>query len=144
MIEPIESCDEFDAMLRRAMRARPEPLAPSNLAARAMAVGGSASSAIAELSRLRRINRMLTALAVVSILALATWVIHSRLDAGGFQAWSDTTDSTSVSDTSTTSTNAVTITELMFGGIAIALAGMVVVCMQRTISPPDQLQLSWG
>ena len=91
--------DEFDELLRRSMTARPEAPAPSNLAARAMAIARSADAELAVIARVNRWNRVITAIAAVIIVSISGWVFHARWSTGGFQAWSETTTS-SASDTS--------------------------------------------
>jgi hypothetical protein len=144
--------DELDALLRRAMTARTEVAAPSNLAARAMEIAPTMEaepSSLAIIARVNRLNRIVTALAAVVILAVSAWIFHARLSAGGFQPWSDTSTTSSTGDDSSTSTSATSTSEStsqqwMFVGIALAVASIGILAAQRTISSSDDWMLRWN
>jgi hypothetical protein len=142
--------DQLDATLRQALRARPEPPMAIDLASRAIARAATSREALAELARVRRWNRALTALAAILIIALAAWVIHTRLAAGGFQDWSDST-ATSTNTTamngggsSTVSDNSTNAMQWMFLGAAMAVGAVVVVAMQRALGATDEWMIRWA
>jgi hypothetical protein len=143
--------DELDVLLRRAMSARPQIDAPSNLAARAMHVARTIEaepSSLAVIARVNRLNRIVTALAAVVIVAVSGWIFHARLSAGGFQPWSDTSTMTSSTsdDTSTiatTTSSESTSQQWMFVGIALAVASIGILAAQRTISSSDDWTQNW-
>jgi len=138
--------DDLDATLRRAMRHRAEPVAPSDLAGRAMR-RAQAADALAAVARVNRLNRLFTAIAAVVIICVAGWIFRARLSAGGFQPWSDTsttsTDSTDTSTTSTTTTLA-TATQWMYVGIGLAVTAIGVLAVQRTVGGADEWVLRWN
>ncbi len=149
--------DGLDALLRQAMKDRAEPAISFDLAAAAIANAARFAEApavtptLAALSRANRWNRVFTAIAAVIIVAVSVFIFHSRLAAGGFQAWSDTTDSTTddttvastatstVIDGATTTTN-----QWMFIGIATAIGAVVVITAQRSLSAADEWAAAWG
>jgi hypothetical protein len=139
--------DDLDAMLRRVMKRRAEPVAPTDLARRAMK-RAQAADALAAVARVNRLNRLFTAIAAVVIIAVAGWIFRARLSAGGFQPWSDTSvtssdDSTTASaETSTTTTS--TATQWMFVGIALSVTAIGVIAVQRTIGTSDEWILRWN
>jgi hypothetical protein len=144
--------DELDALLRRAMAARAEVAAPSNLAMQAMAMARTMEAeppSLAIIARVNRLNRIVTALAAVVIVAVSAWIFHARLSAGGFQPWPDTSTTSSTSDDNSTATTTTTSSESasqqwMFVGIALAVASIGILAAQRTISSSDDWMLRWN
>lgn len=138
--------DNLDATLRQALRARPQPPMATDLASRAIARAAASRDALAALARVRRWKRALTTLAAALILALAAWVIHVRLSAGGFQEWSTSTSATSTasSGSATVSDNSTTAMQWMFLGAAMAVAAVVVIVIQRALEATDEWMIRWA
>jgi hypothetical protein len=137
--------DNLDALLRRALQDRPTPSAAADLVSRAMELAKeSHSSTLAMASRVSRLNRLVTAIAAVMIICISGWVFRARLSAGGFQPWSDTATS-SYDSTSTSSADSSSNTgEWMFVGIALTVAAVGILAVQRTIGATDEWMLRWN
>jgi hypothetical protein len=145
MTEDFET-SELDAQIRRAMQQRSEPTVTFDLAARAMAKAPLLATPMQEINRVRRWNRLFTAIAAILILSLTVWVVENRLHAGGFQSWSFTSllssDTTTSSDSTTISDTALTTTDWAFAGAIMAVAGIVVALTFKAISSTNEW-ISW-
>src|SRR5882724_1067512 len=95
---------DLDALLRSTMQKRPEPQGRADLASIAIqkAHHPAADPALQMWKRINRWNRVLTTVAAIIILSVGAYVLHNRISDGGFQTWSDTTQTST--DTSTTDT----------------------------------------
>jgi len=123
--------DRLGAMLR----AQPEPMPASNLAHRAMMLGKARVEESAKLARFARLQRVLTAIAAVLILAIGGWIFRSHKAEGGFQPWSDTgvsETSTTVSSTDTGSSNS-NGSEWMLVGTVLVVASVAVVTASKAL-----------
>jgi hypothetical protein len=139
MIEQPFQPDDLDALIRQAMKDQTAHRLGIDLAnvaiQKARLFPPDATVLIA--SRLNRLNRLVTAVAFVLILILATWIFHSRLAAGGFQYWSTQTASDTTA-TSTTTDSSTTSMEWMLIGAALAIGALVVVLSQRAMNSSDE------
>ena len=131
--------DEFDALLRRSLQRRPQPPAPADLAARAIdkATRAFDPATLQMLQRVNRWNRITTAVAAALIIAIAAWMFRAHLAAGGFQSWSDSTETTTDVTSSTTSDSSTLAADWMWVGAAMAVGAVVVVLAQRALSSND-------
>lgn len=126
----------FEQLLRSAMRARPQPAAPTNLVHRAIELARAQAAAEAKqriemLIRLRRRNRFV-GLAASILIAMVLLIGAQRVyKTGLFTDSSTTTSSTSDSTTSTTSSIAVPL------GVAVTAEALVVALILLSAGSSD-------
>jgi hypothetical protein len=121
--------DEFDRLIRRAISGRPEPVAPCDLADRAMALHAAgvrqADLKMARMLRLRRRNHWVSIAASVLIGAIVlagVWHIAGHGD-NSLLAW--TSSSSAPTASTTDSTSATSDNSLIQPSVLLAAIGLI-------------------
>jgi hypothetical protein len=129
--------DEFDEMISRSMRRRPEPIVAGDLAQRAIQIGSQPATP----EWMRRANAAVTIAALGLFLSVSLWLIRTRLASGGFSNWWQGSSSGSASDNTTSSSP-----DWMVIVAILAVAAVVITLVQRTLAgaEPEFGELALG